>query len=255
MSQNNSSTNHMTASEAPVLTAEELANRAWDALEAMADQWSEKVNLNGMTENIVSPMKLSKSAPDDVREGFAKRMREQIDAIVRQAYAEGLYEGRDSQHSTITHLEAQIAVLVEKAGALCGCLSDDEHDWPELAAFQTALKGLPASATSLIERVAAAEAENGNLRFALIGERDNANLLKADLAAAETLAEYRLQEWHRTIKRAEAAESKALPPGTVAVCKHFTKGWPYQSCNEGLVGGRAACKQKDCPLRTQEPKT
>jgi hypothetical protein len=50
---------------------------------------AESVNLFGMIENIMSPMRLNPNAPADVRESFTKRMREQADAIIRQAYVEG----------------------------------------------------------------------------------------------------------------------------------------------------------------------
>lgn len=60
-----------------------------DYLDGRADEWSARVNLIGMIENAVSPMRLNRSVPDAVRESFRKRMIEQIDAIVRQAFVEG----------------------------------------------------------------------------------------------------------------------------------------------------------------------
>lgn len=65
------------------------ANMSFDFIEGQADVWAEKVNLNAMIENAISPMRLNRNAPDDVRAAFTKRMKEQIDTIVRQAFAEG----------------------------------------------------------------------------------------------------------------------------------------------------------------------
>ena len=67
-----------------------VADMSLAAIEAKADVWAEGINLNGMLENVISPMRLNRDAPDDVRESFIKRMREQMDAIVRQAFIEGV---------------------------------------------------------------------------------------------------------------------------------------------------------------------
>ena len=69
--------------------ANQPADRAIDFVEAQADLWAERVNLAAMIENATSPMRLNRNAPEDVRSHFHKRMREQIDAIVRQAFMEG----------------------------------------------------------------------------------------------------------------------------------------------------------------------
>ena len=58
-------------------------------IEGHADAWAERINLNSMIENVASPMRLNRSAPAAVREAFSKRMKEQIDALIRQAYIEG----------------------------------------------------------------------------------------------------------------------------------------------------------------------
>lgn len=77
------------------MSAYSPADRALDHLEGRADLWSERVNLLAMIENVVSPMRLNRNVPDDVRESFRKRMIEQIDAIVRQAWVEGALEAID----------------------------------------------------------------------------------------------------------------------------------------------------------------
>lgn len=73
------------------------AERAMDGLEAQADIWADEVDLVLMIKNVVSPMRLSRNAPNDVREKFTARMEAQIDAIVRQAYLEGFYRGGESR--------------------------------------------------------------------------------------------------------------------------------------------------------------
>lgn len=71
------------------------ADMSLAVIEGHADAWAERVNLNAMIENTTSPMRLTRTAPDHVREAFAKRMREQIDAIVRQAFIEGAVNALD----------------------------------------------------------------------------------------------------------------------------------------------------------------
>lgn len=73
----------------------EEADMSLAAIEGHADAWAELINLNAMIEHAVSPMRLSRKAPDDVRERFIKRMKEQIDAIVRQAFIEGAVNALD----------------------------------------------------------------------------------------------------------------------------------------------------------------
>jgi hypothetical protein len=58
-------------------------------LDALADVWAEEVNLTAMIKNVVSPMRLNRNAPKEVREKFTARMEAQIDAIMRQAFIEG----------------------------------------------------------------------------------------------------------------------------------------------------------------------
>lgn len=134
--------------------------------------------------------------------------------------------------STITHLKAQIATLVEAAEiafnhideAMGDTDPDDEED-PLLLACQalTPFVGddpdLPASATSLLERLAAAEAE-------------------IDL----------LQSYLRT------AEAKVLPPSTVAVCEKYGHAkncnWPdHNNCKRVVEGIELPW---ECPLRQGE---
>lgn len=76
---------------APETSAEERAeaDMCLAAIEGQADAWAARVNLNGMIENIASPMRLNRNAPDEVRESFTKRMKEQMDALMRQAFIEG----------------------------------------------------------------------------------------------------------------------------------------------------------------------
>lgn len=64
-------------------------------IEGQADAWAERIGLNAMIENIACPMKLNRNVPDDVRESFTKRMKEQIDAMVRQAFIEGACNAMD----------------------------------------------------------------------------------------------------------------------------------------------------------------
>lgn len=60
-------------------------------LDALADKWAAEVDLTSTIKNAVSPMRLNRNAPDDVREDFTHRMEVQIDAIARQAFIEGAY--------------------------------------------------------------------------------------------------------------------------------------------------------------------
>lgn len=60
-------------------------------VEGQADVWAEQINLNAMIENVTSPMRLNPNVPKEVRESFAKRMREQMDALLRQAFMEGAF--------------------------------------------------------------------------------------------------------------------------------------------------------------------
>ena len=62
---------------------------SFDFIEAEADAWAERVNLNAMIDNALSPTRLRLDAPTVVRASFNKRMKEQVDAIARLAFAEG----------------------------------------------------------------------------------------------------------------------------------------------------------------------
>lgn len=73
------------------------AERAWDALDAIADKWAEEINLTAWIKNIVQVARLNKSAPDDVRETFIHRQESLIDAFVRQAFSEGFYRGSEGR--------------------------------------------------------------------------------------------------------------------------------------------------------------
>ncbi len=58
-------------------------------LDGLTDKWAEEVNLLSMIENVVSPMRLNRNAPQEVRDRFTHRMKVQIDAICRQCFMEG----------------------------------------------------------------------------------------------------------------------------------------------------------------------
>lgn len=75
-------------------------------LDAIADAWAAEVNLTAMIKNAVSPMRLNRNAPDDVRERFTARMEAQIDAIARQAFQEGAYRA-------ITGLQDESAAMAK----------------------------------------------------------------------------------------------------------------------------------------------
>jgi hypothetical protein len=72
-------------------TSRMQADDAMSIMEGLADKWSAEVDLPSIIKNAVSPARLSRNAPDDVRERFIGRMEAQIDAIVRQAFIEGSY--------------------------------------------------------------------------------------------------------------------------------------------------------------------
>lgn len=72
-------------------TVKAKADYGMDVLEAHAGQWAVEIDLTSMIKNIVSPMRLSRRAPNDVREKLTHRMEVQIDAIIRQAYVEGAF--------------------------------------------------------------------------------------------------------------------------------------------------------------------
>lgn len=91
----------------PRLT-DERTDRALTIFEARADEWAVEINLPSMVNNVVSPMRLNRSAPDDVRERFTHRMKEQIDAIVKQAFIEGAYRNHCSNADIILPCDIQL---------------------------------------------------------------------------------------------------------------------------------------------------
>jgi hypothetical protein len=74
---------------------ETKAGHAIDALDALADQWALEINLPFMVKAMASPMKLNNTCPADVKLGFQNRMEAQIDAMIRQAFVEGMLRGID----------------------------------------------------------------------------------------------------------------------------------------------------------------
>lgn len=68
-------------------------DRSLTGLEALSDQWAVEVKLPDMVRAVVSPMRLNKNVPDDIRESFIHRMERQIDALIKQAWIEGAYRG------------------------------------------------------------------------------------------------------------------------------------------------------------------
>ncbi len=73
------------------MNAQAKADQATAILDGLCDKWAAEVDLTSMIKNAVSPMRLNRNAPDDVREDFTHRMEVQIDAIARQAFIEGSY--------------------------------------------------------------------------------------------------------------------------------------------------------------------
>ncbi len=67
------------------------ADHALAILDGLADKWAEETNLTATIKNAVSPMNLNSNAPPDVRGRFKERMEQQIYAIARQAFIEGMY--------------------------------------------------------------------------------------------------------------------------------------------------------------------
>lgn len=64
-------------------------------LDAITDQWHEECSITAMIKNACSPMNLTKNAPPEIRAKFKARMEAQIDAIVRQAFLEGMVRAID----------------------------------------------------------------------------------------------------------------------------------------------------------------
>lgn len=65
------------------------ADMALAFFDGHADVWAANANITGMIKNVMHVARLSKRAPDDVREKFIDRAEAQFDAIVRQAFVEG----------------------------------------------------------------------------------------------------------------------------------------------------------------------
>lgn len=77
------------------MDAQRKAEIAMDVLDGLADKWAEDIDLTSMIKNVTSPMGLTRSAPDEVRDQFKGRMEAQINAIVLQAFVEGALRGVD----------------------------------------------------------------------------------------------------------------------------------------------------------------
>ncbi len=75
------------------MDAQQKAEIGIDVLDGLADKWAIDVDLTSMIKNATSPMNLSRSAPDHVREKFRARMEAQINAVVLQAFVEGALRG------------------------------------------------------------------------------------------------------------------------------------------------------------------
>ena len=80
-------------------------NAAMDLMQAIADQWAEAINLNQMVQYLSAASRLLPSVPDHAREGFIKRQRQSIDALVRQAFMEGFVCARDGLDGLIVKRE------------------------------------------------------------------------------------------------------------------------------------------------------
>ena len=88
------------------MDAKQKAEIGLDVLDALADTWAEAVDLTSMIKNVTSPMNLTRSAPDDVREKFKARMEAQVSAIVLQAFIEGAMRGVDLVNDEIKQMRA-----------------------------------------------------------------------------------------------------------------------------------------------------
>jgi hypothetical protein len=105
-------------------TPEQIAacERAMDWFDALADAWAIEVDLPTLIKACVSPMGLSRSAPDTVRQRFRDRMEAQIDAIVRQAFIEAYMAAADSRKEydeiQMSHLRAELAHAKEERDEL-----------------------------------------------------------------------------------------------------------------------------------------
>lgn len=99
------------------LPAEE---RALTRLDALADAWAVECDLPSMVKNIVSPMRLNRSAPDDVREHFIGRMESQIDALIRQAYVEGAYRDHCDTADVVLPCDVMVGQMIIREGQRLG---------------------------------------------------------------------------------------------------------------------------------------
>ena len=83
---------------------------AVEAPEVQADQWAAEVNLIGMIGNILQISNLSRGAPEALRQGLIARQQAEIDAIVREAFIEGMHRGSAArQAEQRTHSGSQSA--------------------------------------------------------------------------------------------------------------------------------------------------
>ena len=64
----------MTKRETDPRLTDPSVDRSLTGMEALADAWGVEVSLPGMVTNIVSPMRLNKNVPNEVREDFIARM-------------------------------------------------------------------------------------------------------------------------------------------------------------------------------------
>lgn len=87
------------------MDAAKKAEMQMDHLEAMADAWSEEVDLVAMVTNATSPMNLNSNAPTDVRTKFHERMKAQVFAIAQQAFIEGACRGIDLVNDELRKLK------------------------------------------------------------------------------------------------------------------------------------------------------
>jgi hypothetical protein len=90
------------------LTDAQRAESALTKLEALADVWAAEINLTAWIDNIVSPMRINKDAPQDVRDHFISRMADQIYAVMSQAFIEGSYRTHMGAEDTITSLTSDL---------------------------------------------------------------------------------------------------------------------------------------------------
>ena len=62
-------------------------------VELEADVWSAEANISGIARNLAFVSRLSRNAPDKIREEFIARQEKQIAAMIEQAWIEGALRG------------------------------------------------------------------------------------------------------------------------------------------------------------------